>query len=440
MNVFITFLVGGGVILSGLAWIVDWSRRRRPRPPARNDWLASSTRSATRREACCSTTSRCSRKRSREPTTIRSASRCAVADAREQAHPDAPLGLVLAIGVVGVLALREATLSTHEQVAARETELVVSARTKAGESNQTLDEMVEAQPLTCRLEVTSDLASPIEPLGDGSPCSLRRWTRQPPAVQRLRRGFRHRRPPDRRARADADRLENPARGAAPRVPPQTEACGVPPGVQPRSRGSFVGHGVIFHSNGGPPRRDQLFTSPDLSVRAAGGSRRRRRGGALPRALPAPPPTAASSSPAAASHRRSDVSASGIASKVRSNRAAATDHQRRVPMSRRRHSPCSTRVPCIGFGVGLSSTVPSTTRSRRLSSTSRTWAPYSRDDQRDGLVAPRIRIRAEQRRQVIGGGEDARSDLLRDGVPHEPADRTRLHGLHDGRPADRSVRS
>jgi hypothetical protein len=78
------------------------------------------------------------------------------------------LGLVgLAVGVVGVLALREATLSTHKQVAARETELVVSARTKGGESGQTLDEMVEAQLLTCRLEVTSDLASSIEPLGDG---------------------------------------------------------------------------------------------------------------------------------------------------------------------------------------------------------------------------------------------------------------------------------
>ena len=38
------------------------------------------------------------------------------------------LGTVgLAIGVVGVLALREATLSTHEAVAARQVELVVSA-------------------------------------------------------------------------------------------------------------------------------------------------------------------------------------------------------------------------------------------------------------------------------------------------------------------------
>jgi hypothetical protein len=73
----------------------------------------------------------------------------------------------LAIGVVGVLALREATLSTHEAVSAREVELIVSARTRGGEQGQDLAEMVEAQLLTCRLEVTSDLAGPIESLGDG---------------------------------------------------------------------------------------------------------------------------------------------------------------------------------------------------------------------------------------------------------------------------------
>jgi hypothetical protein len=80
----------------------------------------------------------------------------------------AALGLVgLGIGVAGVLALREATLSTHEAVTGRAMELVVSAKTAGGEQSQTLDEMVEAQLLTCRLEVNSDLAGPIEPLGDG---------------------------------------------------------------------------------------------------------------------------------------------------------------------------------------------------------------------------------------------------------------------------------
>jgi hypothetical protein len=80
----------------------------------------------------------------------------------------AALGLVgLGIGVVGVLALREATLSTHEPVSAREMQLVVSAETHGGEPDQTLDEMVEAQLLTCRLEVSSDFDGPIESLGDG---------------------------------------------------------------------------------------------------------------------------------------------------------------------------------------------------------------------------------------------------------------------------------
>lgn len=73
----------------------------------------------------------------------------------------------LGVGVVAVLSLREATLSTHEPVTGDEMELVVSANTKGGERSQTLAEMVEAQLQTCRLEVNSDLAGPIEPLGDG---------------------------------------------------------------------------------------------------------------------------------------------------------------------------------------------------------------------------------------------------------------------------------
>jgi hypothetical protein len=83
-----------------------------------------------------------------------------------------PLRLLLgavgvAIGVIGILALREATLSTHEAVAAARTELVMSADTKGGERDQTLPEMVEAQLETCRLEVASDVDGPIESLGDG---------------------------------------------------------------------------------------------------------------------------------------------------------------------------------------------------------------------------------------------------------------------------------
>lgn len=78
------------------------------------------------------------------------------------------LGLVgFGVGVAAVLALREATLSTHEPVAGGGMELVVSARTAGGERTQTLAEMVEAQLLTCRLEVNSDMSGPIRPLGDG---------------------------------------------------------------------------------------------------------------------------------------------------------------------------------------------------------------------------------------------------------------------------------
>ena len=75
---------------------------------------------------------------------------------------------VVGLGMgVGVLALREATLSTHEAVEATWMELVVSAETKGAEPGQTLAEMVEAQLQSCRLEVSSDLAGPIEALGDG---------------------------------------------------------------------------------------------------------------------------------------------------------------------------------------------------------------------------------------------------------------------------------
>ena len=77
------------------------------------------------------------------------------------------LGAVgLGVGIVATFALREATLSTHTEVDARETEMVMSADSKGGESDQTLSEMVEAQVQACRLEVTSDLTEPIESLGD----------------------------------------------------------------------------------------------------------------------------------------------------------------------------------------------------------------------------------------------------------------------------------
>jgi hypothetical protein len=74
----------------------------------------------------------------------------------------------VAIGVVAVVALREATLSTHEPVAPdSQIELVVAGHTKGAEGGQTLREGVEAQLLACRLEVNSDLVGPIESQGEG---------------------------------------------------------------------------------------------------------------------------------------------------------------------------------------------------------------------------------------------------------------------------------
>jgi hypothetical protein len=80
------------------------------------------------------------------------------------------LGAVgLAVGVFGVGALREATLSTHHPVAAgSESTVLVRAEQKGEEPGQTLAEMVDAQLSMCRLEVSSDLVGPVEDLGDGT--------------------------------------------------------------------------------------------------------------------------------------------------------------------------------------------------------------------------------------------------------------------------------
>jgi hypothetical protein len=74
----------------------------------------------------------------------------------------------IAVGVLGVFALREATLSTHSAVDPdSRVELVLDARTRHREAGQTLPEMVEALVLTCRLEVSSDLVGTIRADGDG---------------------------------------------------------------------------------------------------------------------------------------------------------------------------------------------------------------------------------------------------------------------------------
>jgi hypothetical protein len=76
--------------------------------------------------------------------------------------------LGLTVGVLGVFALREATLSTHGHVDPdSRVEIVLDARSRHRESGQTLPEMVEALVLACRLEVSSDVVGPIRAEGDG---------------------------------------------------------------------------------------------------------------------------------------------------------------------------------------------------------------------------------------------------------------------------------
>ena len=72
------------------------------------------------------------------------------------------------VGVAGLLALRDATLSTHQPVVAgSKIEVVVDAATKGGEHDQSLTEMVETYVLLCRLEVMSDVVGHVDVLAPG---------------------------------------------------------------------------------------------------------------------------------------------------------------------------------------------------------------------------------------------------------------------------------
>jgi hypothetical protein len=78
----------------------------------------------------------------------------------------AAVGLV--VGVIAVLSLKEATLSTHRKVTeADRTVIVLHASVHGEEHRQTLNETVEAVLVACRLEVSSDLEADPRPLGDG---------------------------------------------------------------------------------------------------------------------------------------------------------------------------------------------------------------------------------------------------------------------------------
>jgi hypothetical protein len=76
--------------------------------------------------------------------------------------------LGLTVGVFGVIALREATLSTHGRVDPESrVEIVLDAKTRHREFRQTVPEMVEALVLACRLEVSSDVVGLIRDDGGG---------------------------------------------------------------------------------------------------------------------------------------------------------------------------------------------------------------------------------------------------------------------------------
>jgi hypothetical protein len=92
-----------------------------------------------------------------------------VGGGRRRFHPVAILmGAVgLAVGILGVAALREATLSTHQPVDPEsQTELVLTADSRGAESSQSLSELVDAQVRMCRLEINSDVVGEIAPQGD----------------------------------------------------------------------------------------------------------------------------------------------------------------------------------------------------------------------------------------------------------------------------------
>ena len=74
--------------------------------------------------------------------------------------------LAVVFGCLGLVALRDATLSTHEPVApGSRIELVVRVDTHGEEQDQSAAEITEALLLACRLEVNSDLVGEVEALG-----------------------------------------------------------------------------------------------------------------------------------------------------------------------------------------------------------------------------------------------------------------------------------
>ena len=194
-NVFITFVVAGGLIISAIGWLVDR--------------IASKTSGALAEERLAADL----RSIAYPPggIVVDDGHRAHPGRARRRRRPTAQAAPELrphmkvkptqvaigsagiAIGVFGVLSLREATLSTHGRVDPESrVELVLHAETHRPEPRQTLPEMVEGLLLACRLEVSSDVVGPIVAEGDGRfRAVLRARARrdEPEAANRLSRGL-----------------------------------------------------------------------------------------------------------------------------------------------------------------------------------------------------------------------------------------------------------
>ena len=182
MNVFITFLVGGGIVLSGVAWLVDRVASTTAAPSASSAWPGAWTRSATRPAACSSTTSRSWRRTCPGPTTRRSASCCAGPRPVRIRPGHVALGVVgLAVGVLGVLRAARGhavdapagsrRLRGHPRGAGRRPTAANPARRWPRWSRRRCSSAGSRSPPTWSGRSTTSVT-----VGSG-PCWPRRWTR-----------------------------------------------------------------------------------------------------------------------------------------------------------------------------------------------------------------------------------------------------------------------
>ena len=222
LNVFITFLVAGGVLLSGVAWVVDQLGSKTSTPIGEERLaeklglisypdgglvvddvtvLAQDTPGRRRRadpQAPGPPRPRSMSDRTRAPRARRRGPR------RRRARDDRP-------------ARGDARRRTRRSSPARPSTWSCPPAPKGAERGQTLPEMVEALLLSCRLEVHSDLVEPDPRRGRRPvPGHARTGARRdrPPPAPRLPRGLDDRPPLGRRGRVRAARRRDRGRCVA----------------------------------------------------------------------------------------------------------------------------------------------------------------------------------------------------------------------------------